>query len=305
MTRKTEENHSFLTLFSSLLCLTDSCSNGMTALWSWDDTLCTGKEHTCFECLCLGNIYTMHITILDQLRDDHTGTMVTETTSMDVGRLEVMTQGKHRQQRSISSLITKVIFKLTTSQLRTALWFCSDKLGMLLALQVMTHEWEGKSTKVTTTTKTSNHLVRILTRHRHLLFSLQTDDSLMQSHVIQNRTQGIFTARSGCSQLNSLRNSSTQRTRMMRIASNDVLTSTCTHTRRTLNGSTKGTHDAGTVWLLLHGNLYLINGSLQSVELGSIGKGTTPLTSTCLCSNIGITLLLAVVALRNGRVDLM
>ena len=231
--------------------------------------------------------------------------MVTETTCMDVGWLEVMTQGKHRQQRSISSLITKVIFKLSTSQLRTALWFCSDELGMLLALQVMTHEWEGKSTKVTTATKTSNHLVRILTCHLHLLFSLQTDDCLMQSHVIQNRTQGIFTARSGGSQLYSLRNGCTQRTRMMRIAGNDVLTSTCTHTRRTLNGSTKGTHDAGTVWLLLHGNLYLINGSLQSVELGSIGKGTTPLTSTCLCSNIGITLLLAVVALRNGRVDLM
>ena len=60
--------------------------------------------------------------------------MVTQTTCMDVGWLEVMPQGKHWQQRSISSLITKVIFKLSTSQLRTALWFCSDKLGMLLAL---------------------------------------------------------------------------------------------------------------------------------------------------------------------------
>ena len=38
--------------------------------------------------------------------------------------------------------------------------------------EVVTEEWEGNTTKVTTTTETSNHLIRILTCHRHLLLCL-------------------------------------------------------------------------------------------------------------------------------------
>ena len=118
--------------------------------------------------------------------------------------------------------------------------------------------------------------------------------------MIEHRTQRILTARCGCSQLNSLTDGSTERTRMMRITCDDILTGTCTHGRRTLYSGSKRTHDAGTVWFLLHGNLYLINCSLQAVEFCCIREGCTPLACTSLCSDIGITLLLTVVALRNG-----
>ncbi len=56
---------------------------------------------------------------------------------------------------------------------------------------------KAKSTKVTTATKTGNHLIRIFASHRHLLLCLQSDDGLVQSHMVQNGTQGVFTARSG------------------------------------------------------------------------------------------------------------
>ena len=118
--------------------------------------------------------------------------------------------------------------------------------------------------------------------------------------MIEHRTQRILTARCGCSQLNSLTDGSTERTRMMRITCDNVLTCACTHRRRTLYSGSKRTHDAGTVWFLLHGNLYLINCCLQAVEFCCIREGCTPLACTSLCSDIGITLLLTVVALRNG-----
>ena len=231
--------------------------------------------------------------------------MITQTTGMNVGWLEIMTQSKHWQQWSVTCLITEIVLKLTASQLRTALWLCSNKFSMALASKVMTEEWEGNTTEVTTATETSNHLIRILTCHRHLLLCLKTDDGLVKCHMIEHRTQRILTARCGCSQLNSLTDGCTERTRMMRIACNDILTRTSTHRRRTLYSGSKRTHDARTVWFLLHGNLYLVNRSLQTVELSCIRKGCTPLTCTSLCCDIGITLLLTIVALRNSRIDFM
>ena len=210
MTRQTEEDDLLLTLLLRLERLTDSGCDGMTALWSRNDSLGAGKEHTCLERLQLWNVHTVQITVLEQLRDDHTGTMITQTTSMNVGRFEVMTQGEHRQQRSVASLITEVIFELTSCQLRTALWLSCNKLGVLLTTQVMTHEWESQSAEVTSATEAGNHLVRIFASHLHLLFCLQSDDSLMQSHMIEHRTQCVLTARSGSSQLDSLADGSTE-----------------------------------------------------------------------------------------------
>ena len=184
MSRQTEQDNLFLTSFLCLHCLTNRSSNSMTTLWSRNNTLCAGKKHTSLKRLRLRNIHTIHISVLDQLRNNHTGTMITQTASMDIRRLEIMTQGVHWKQWCITSLITKVVFKLTTSQLRAAFRFCCNKFSILSILNLMTHEREGDSTKVTTTTKTSYHSIRILTSHSHLLFCLQTNDCLMKSHVI-------------------------------------------------------------------------------------------------------------------------
>ena len=136
--------------------------------------------------------------------------MITQTTSMNVGRLEVMTQGEHRQQRSVASLIAEVIFELTPCQLRTALWLGCDKLSVLLSAQIMTHEWESQSAEIASATEAGNHLIGIFASHLHLLFCLQSDDRLMQSHMVEHRTQCVLTARSGSSQFDSLADSSTE-----------------------------------------------------------------------------------------------
>lgn len=102
--------------------------------------------------------------------------MVAQATRMDITRLELMTQRIHWQQRCIPSLVTEVILELTTSQFRTTVRLSSDKLRLLTLQDVMTHKGEGDTTEVTATTETSNHHVRILPSHRHLLLSLQTDD---------------------------------------------------------------------------------------------------------------------------------
>ena len=85
-----------------------------------------------------------------------------------------MTQRKHRQQGGIARLIAKVVFKLTTGELGAALRLGRNKLSFLTLKNVVTHEGEGQTTKVTTATEASNHLVGIFARHLHLLFGLKT-----------------------------------------------------------------------------------------------------------------------------------
>ena len=92
---------------------------------------------------------------------------------------------------------------------------------------------------------------------------------------------------------------------MRGVLGEDVFTSTGRHGGRAFHDSTEGTHDAGAIGLLLHGDLDLIDGTIQTVNLSGITQGCTPLASTCLCGDIGGAFLFGIVALGQGRVDLM
>src|SRR5574344_1468098 len=114
--------------------------------------------------------------------------MITKTTSMNICRMEIMSECKHRQQWSISSLITKIILEYTTCHLRTTCRLCCDDLCFLAVNYIMTQKWTRDTAEVTATPKTSNNHIRIFACHLHLLLSLLSDDSLMKGYVAQDRT---------------------------------------------------------------------------------------------------------------------
>ncbi len=114
--------------------------------------------------------------------------MITQTTSVDIRWFEVMTQCEHGQQRSVACLVAEVVTELSASKFRTAVGLGSNKLCCLAVLQVMTHEGEGDTAEVRTTTETANDDVGIFASHLHLLLCLETDDGLVQSYVVKHRT---------------------------------------------------------------------------------------------------------------------
>ena len=69
----------------------------------------------------------------------------------------------------------------------------------------MTHEWEGDATEVAAAAEAGNHHVGIFASHLHLLLSLQTDDGLVQTHVVQHRTECVFAVGCGGGEFDSLR----------------------------------------------------------------------------------------------------
>ena len=173
------------------------------------------------------------------------------------------------------------------------------------AIEDVTHERESDATEVTAATEASNDLVGIFACHLHLLLSLQADDGLMERHVVEHGAERIFAAGGRRSELDGLRDSCAERAGMVWIARNDILSGARRHRRRALHRSAKGTHEVRAIRLLLHRDLHLIDGSLQSVEFGGVGQGTAPLSGTGLCRDVRVAFLLAVVALWECRVDLV
>ena len=90
---------------------------------------------------------------------------------------------------------------------------------------------------------------------------------------------------------------------MIRVAGDNVLAGTGTHGRRAFHVRPEGAHDARAIRLLLHRDFHLVDGALQSVELSGVGQRGTPLPGSCLCGHVGVSLLFAVVALRQGGID--
>ena len=232
--------------------------------------------------------------------------MVAQATGMDVGRFEVMAQGEHRQQRRVAGLVAKVVFKLATGEFRTAVRLCGDELCVFVrAVEDVAHEGEGNAAEVGTATEAGDHLVGILPGHLHLLLSFQSDDGLMEGDMVQHRAQRVFTSRCGGGQLDGLRDRCTQGAGMVGVSRDDVLSGACRHRGRSFHSSAEGAHDHRAVRLLLHRDLHLIHGGLQSVELGGIAERGTPLSGTGLGGHVGVAFLFAIVALGQGGVDLM
>ena len=184
----------------------------MAALRSGDDALSTGKEHTGIEGLELRDVYTVHIAVLDELADDHAGTVVTQTTGVDIARLEIVAEGVHRQQRCIACLVAEVVAELAAGELRAAVRLGSDELDVLALEDLVAHEWEGNAAEVGTAAEAGNHYIGELTCHLHLLLSLKADDGLVEADVVQHGAEGVFTVRSGGGQLDSLGNGGAERT---------------------------------------------------------------------------------------------
>ena len=114
--------------------------------------------------------------------------MIAQASGVYIGRLKVVTQRVHRQQRRVTGLISEVVFELSTCQFRATLGLGSNKFRVLMAaIEHMPHKGEGYSTEVTATPEAGNYLVWVFTGHLHLPFCLQAYDGLVQRNVVQHR----------------------------------------------------------------------------------------------------------------------
>ena len=222
---------------------------------------------------------------------------------MDCRRLESMADRVHREQGSHARLIAEVILELAPRQFRTGGRFRCDETRLLAFLDVVTHEGIGDAAEVGAAAEARDDDIRILARQRHLLLRLQADDSLMQAHMIQHGTERVLAVRRRNGQLDGLRNRAAQGTLVIGIHRQDILAGAGGHRRGRRDRRAECLHDGAAVRLLVVAGLDHIHRALDAELLGRIGKGAAPLAGSGLRGDIGDTLLLGVIGLRQGGIQ--
>ena len=279
--------------------------NGVAAFRGRDDTLGAGEEHAGLEGVNLFDINGFHVTVLHELGEDDTGTVVAEATGVDGGRLEGVAQGEHGQERGHAGLVAEVIFEFTLGQFGAGAGLGRDEAGLLAILDVVAHERKGQAAEVGAAAEAGNHDIRIFSSQGHLFLGFQADDRLVQAHVVQHGTQGVLAVGGVHGQLNGFGDGAAQGTLVVGVAGDDVLAGTGAHGRGGRNGGTEGLHDGTAERLLLVADLYHIYGAVNAELLGGIAERTAPLAGTGFGGKVGDSLLLGVVGLGNGGVQLV
>ena len=169
----------------------------------------------------------------------------------------------------------------------------------------MTHERERNSTEIRSTAEATDNQIGILSGHGHLLFSLQTDNRLVQGHVIQHRTERIPAIRRTHGQLDSLGDRCSKRSLMVGMFGQYLPARLGRHGRRCRYLGSEGLHDRTTVGFLLIADLNHIYGQLQSECFGRIGESRTPLSGTGFGRNVRNSLLFTEIGLCQCRIQLM
>ena len=123
--------------------------------------------------------------------------------------------------------------------------------------------------------------------------------------MVEHRPQGVLAVRGRGGQFHSLGYGCSQRSRVLRVTRDNVLAGTSRHRGRPCHSSAEGTHNGRAVGLLLHRDFYLIDCRFQSEDRSGIGQGCAPLPRTGLGSDVGRSFLFGIVALGQGRVDLV
>ena len=165
-----------------------------------------------------------------------------------------MSQCVHRQQRCISGLIAEIIAELAAGELGTTRGLGGHEARMVftrLAGDFMAHERERDTAEIAATAETGDNHVGIFPGHLHLLLGLQTDNRLMESHMVQHRTQTVFTVGGGAGQLHGFGNSRPQRPLIIWMGSQNIFSGAGGHRGGGGHLSPEGLHDAPAVGLLL------------------------------------------------------
>ena len=220
-------------------------------------------------------------------------------------RDEARTEGVHLGERANLTGIAEVIGVLTASEARAACRFHSENIVVGFATELFTNERANKATEVRTTACATDDEVGL---HADLVESglrFETDDGLVEEHLVQHGTENVAVTRLLHSGFNSFRNGAAKATRGARKFGVDLAADVGRHGRGRGDGCTVGAHHFAAERLLFVRNFHHVNLAVQSEEGAGHRKGGTPLACTRFSRHALEALLLSVVCLSDSGVELV
>ncbi len=187
-----EEDHAFFALFFRIQGFNDRCSNSMCRFRCRNDSFSLGKLNCCRKGFWLGYSHSLNQPCLIKHADLGRHAVIAQSTSVNWGWNEIVTQGEHFQNRRHFGGIPIIKSIQSPGERWRGCGFHSNKPRVFTCSQVLLQEGESNPAKIGSTPHTADHNIRIFIRHLHLLQTFLPDHSLMQEHMIQDGTEAVF-----------------------------------------------------------------------------------------------------------------
>ena len=291
----------FLALEGFVNCRAD----GVAGFRSREDAFGLGEELGGFEHLgLLDGRCTNHLLVVE-FRKDGAHAVVAQAASMVGRRDEAGTQRVHLGERADLAGIAEVVGVLTASEARAACRFHSENIVVGFATELFADERAHEATEVRTTAGATDDEVGF---HAELVeggLRFETDDGLVEEHLIQHGTENVAVTRLLYSGFHSFGDGAAEATRGAREFGVDLLADVGRHGRGRGHGGAVGAHDFAAERFLFVGNLHHIDLAVNAEECRGHREGGTPLAGTRFGGHALEALLLGVIGLSDGGVELV
>ena len=220
-------------------------------------------------------------------------------------RNEITAQSVHLRQGANLPRVAEVVCILASGQAGAGCRLYRNDPVIRLAPELLAHEGCNQTTQIGTTAGTADDDIRLDAVLIQCRLGFQTDDGLMQQHLVQHAAQHIPVSLRGGRLLHCFGNGAAQASRSARMLLQDLSAHCGLRRGRGGHGRPVGTHNLPAEGLLFVGNLYHIYLAVQIKVRASHGQSGTPLTCAGLGGHALQPLLLCVVCLGNGGIQLV
>ena len=282
--------------------LVDGDADGVAGLRRGQDAFNARELLGRLEHLCLLDGAGLHVAVVVQLRDDGAHAVVAQAAGVVRRGDEAAAERVHLGQRADLTGVAEVVGEPAAREARAGGGLDGDEPIVALAAQFLTHEWGDEATEVAAAAGAADNNIRhnaVFVKGR---FRLQTDDRLVQQHLIEHAAEHVAVAGGRGGDLDGLADRAAERSGRVRVLLKNFPADVCRVGRRRRDARAVGAHDLAAEGLLLVGALDHEDLAVESQVSAGHRKRRAPLAGAGFGRNAGESLLLGVVCLGDGRV---
>ena len=295
----------FLAGLLALEGLVDGGADGVAALGGGQDALDAGKLLGGFKHSGLLHAAGFHQAVVVELAQDAAHAVVAQTACMVGTGDEAGAQGVHLGQRADHASVAEVVDELAAGEAGAAGGFHGNDTVVGFAPELLAHKGADQAAQVAAAARAADDDIGLDTDFIQRGLGLQTDDALVEQHLIQHAAQHIAVTGSAGGDLHSLADGAAQAAGGVRVLGQDLAAHVGGHAGAGGHRGTVGAHDLAAEGLLLIADLDHVHLAVQPEITAGHGKGSAPLACARLGGHALQALLFGVVGLSDGAVQLV
>ena len=285
--------------------LVDGDADGVAGLRRGQDALDARELLGRLEHLRLLDGAGLHVAIVIQLRDDGAHAVVAQAAGVVRRGDEAAAERVHLGQRADFAGVAEVVGEPAAREARAGGGLDGDEPIVALTAQLLAHERGDEAAEVAAAAGAADDYVRHDAVFVEGRFCLQTDDRLVQQHLIEHAAEHVAVAGGRGGDLDGLADRAAERAGRAGVLGEDATADLRLRGRARRHGRAVGAHDLAAEGLLLIRALDHVDLAVEPEVGAGHRQGRAPLAGTGLGRDAAQPLLLGVERLRDGAVELV